>query len=59
METRGSDSTFDGLMYQLAVIKAKLQDDDEESLEANLRERRDIMQLIVQARRQTDSLIGF
>ena len=59
MECRASDSTFDDLMYRLAAVNAKLQDDDQGTLETDLRERQKIMQLIVQARRRTDYLIGF
>lgn len=59
MEIRVSESTFDGLMYQLAVVNAKLQDEDQEDIEVNLRERRKIMEQIVQARRKADLLIGF
>ena len=59
MESTAVEITFDGLMYRLAVANAKLQDKVQADLEATLKERQEILELIVRTRRRQDELVGF
>ena len=59
MESTAVEITFEGLMYRLAVANAKLQDKVQADLEATLRERQEILELIVRTRRRQDELVGF
>lgn len=59
MESRASDSRLDVLRYHLEIVNTKLAGDCKETVEVDLRSRREILQQVLQAKRQSDDLIGF